>query len=168
MAARATYFQEVAYFQGAPTFMFNILFSALAEFKSMIEHILYTYGLESFFASTLHNITGGLSLETLPLFFMLLDDEASLSATTACYNYSKSNIISHPALKDRISRCAKSCQDKIQDKVSVNTTQNEASKLQEEMNTCVDQCCDTHRELLPRMFERMSETLSQLQHAPST
>ena len=36
------------------------------------------------------------------------------------------------------------------------------------MNTCVDQCCDTHRELLPRMFERMSEALLQLQGSSST
>ncbi|XP_028391467.1 protein FAM136A-like [Dendronephthya gigantea] len=69
--------------------------------------------------------------------------------------------------QDRLSRCAKSCQDTIQDKVSIKTTQSEAGKLQEEMNTCVDQCCDSHRELLPRMFERMSETLAQLQRAPS-
>jgi hypothetical protein len=79
-----------------------------------------------------------------------------------------SNIILLSVLKDRLSRCAKTCQDKIQDRVSVKTTQSEASKLQEDMNTCVDQCCDTHRELLPRMFERMSETLLQLQRAPST
>ncbi len=77
-----------------------------------------------------------------------------------------SKIILLPALKDRLSRCAKTCQGKIQDKVSINTTQSEASKLQEEMNVCVDQCCDTHRE--PRMFERMSETILQLQRAPST
>jgi small-conductance mechanosensitive channel len=78
------------------------------------------------------------------------------------------NIISLGVPKDRLSRCAQSCQDKIQDKVSINTTQSEAGKLQEEMNVCVDQCCDTHRELLPRMFERMSETLLQLQGASST
>lgn len=70
--------------------------------------------------------------------------------------------------KDRLSRCAKSCQDEIQDKVSMNTTHSEASKLQDKMNKCVDQCCDTHRQLLPRMFQRMNETLAQLQYTTST
>ncbi len=54
-----------------------------------------------------------------------------------------SKIILLPALKDRLSRCAKTCQGKIQDKVSINTTRSEASKLQEEMNVCVDQYCET-------------------------
>ncbi|XP_046850239.1 protein FAM136A-like [Xenia sp. Carnegie-2017] len=65
--------------------------------------------------------------------------------------------------QDRLSRCARACQDKIQDKITVNTTQLEASKLQEEMKVCVDECCDTHRELLPKLFQRMSETLLRLQ-----
>ena len=71
-------------------------------------------------------------------------------------------------MKERLTRCAKDCQDRIQDKVSVNTTQSEASKLQEEMNTCIDKCCDSHRDLLPQMFERMKETILHAQKPMTT
>ena len=70
--------------------------------------------------------------------------------------------------KERLTRCAKGCQDQIQDKISVKTTQVEASKLQGEMNSCVDECCNTHRELLPKMFERIKETLMHVQKPLTT
>lgn len=69
--------------------------------------------------------------------------------------------------QERLSRCAKTCQDRIQDKISIHTTQSEAGRLQEEMNACVDECCDSHREVLPKMFERMKERLLQVQR-PTT
>ena len=84
------------------------------------------------------------------------------------YDKRKSSRSVHSFLiKDRLTRCARGCQDKIQDKVRMNTSQSQAGKLQEEMNSCVDECCDSHCKLLTKLRERMKETL-QAQKPTST
>merc|ERR1719204_1432066 len=74
-------------------------------------------------------------------------------------------------LQDRLSRCARGCQDNVQDQISNTSSKDDINRLQNQLDSCIVDCCNTHIELIPKIFERMNDAVRQFagsQQAPQT
>ncbi|XP_067930780.1 protein FAM136A-like [Watersipora subatra] len=63
--------------------------------------------------------------------------------------------------QSRLQRCAMDCKDKATDKLGANPTEKEKQAATSTMEKCVVNCVDTNLLAIPKLFDRITQTVKQ-------
>lgn len=72
---------------------------------------------------------------------------------------SEPNVMLYFIFKDRLQRCAMSCQDKMRDGMPAKPSDQDVQRGRAYMEKCVVECADSHVNLIPTLTKKMLETL---------